>query len=70
MRRYMSELDARRFNGFLVAAGYNVGTLANNIGVSRATLSSRINGKTDFSRCEMEKIAKLFHRRPEEIFFG
>lgn len=66
---YMNEEDIRRFNSYLVAAGYNIGTLAEKIGMSRATLSSRINGKTDFARSEMEKIAEILGRKPEEIFF-
>ena len=68
--RYMNEEDTRRFNSFLVAAGYNIGSLAEEIGMSRATLSSRINGKTDFARSEMEKIASILVHRPEEIFFA
>lgn len=67
---YMKAEDTRRFNSFLVAAGYNIGQLAEEIGMSRATLSSRINGKTDFARSEMEKIAAILGRRPEEIFFA
>ena len=70
MGEYMSESDTRRFNSFLVASGYNIGTLAADIGVSRATLSSRVNGRTDFSRREMEKIAKILGHTPTEIFFG
>ena len=66
--KYMRAEDTRRFNSFLVAAGYNIGQLAEEIGMSRATLSSRINGKTDFARSEMEKIAAILGRRPEEIF--
>ena len=68
--RYMKAEDTLCFNSFLVAAGYNIGTLAEEIGMSRATLSSRINGKTDFSRSEMERIASILGRRPEEIFFA
>lgn len=68
--RYMNAEDTRRFNSFLVASGYNIGTLAEEIGMSRATLSSRINGKTDFSRSEMERIASILGHRPEEIFFA
>lgn len=68
--KYMRAEDTRRFNSFLVAAGYNIGQLAEEIGMSRATLSSRINGKSDFARSEMEKIAAILGHRPEEIFFA
>ncbi len=68
--RYMKIEDTRRLNGFLVAAGYNIGTLAEKVGMSRATMSSRINGKTDFARSEMEKIADVLGRSPSEIFFN
>lgn len=67
---YMRAEDTRRFNGFMVAAGYNIGRLAKEIGMSRATLSSRINGKSDFTRSEMEEIAAILGRSPEEIFFA
>lgn len=69
-KKYMEPEDIRRFNSLLVAKGYNIGSLAKAIGMSRATLSSRINGKTDFSRSEMEKIAKALDSRPEKIFFA
>ena len=68
--RYMNPEDTRRFNSLLVEAGYNIGTLAEEIGMSRATLSSRINGKTDFARSEMEKTAEILGKRPEDIFFA
>ena len=68
--KYMRAEDTRRFNGFMVAAGYNIGRLAEEIGVSRATLSSRINGRSDFTRSEMEEIAAILGRSPEEIFFA
>jgi len=70
MREYMSESETRHFNSILAAEGYSIGELAKDIGVSRATLSSRVNGKTDFGRCEMEKIAKILNRSPAEIFFN
>lgn len=67
--KYMGENDIRRFNSFLVGAGYNISTLAAIMGMSRATLSSRINGHTDFTRREMEEIATLFGKDASEIFF-
>lgn len=68
--KYMRQEDIRRFNSCLVAAGYNIGKLAQELGMSRATLSSRINGKTDFARTEMERISQKFNRTPAEIFFA
>ena len=67
---YMKEEDTRRFNGLMVAAGYSIGSLADKLGMSRATLSSRINGKTDFARREMEQIAAIFGKDAKEIFFA
>lgn len=69
MGKYMSETATRRVNGFLATAGYNIGTLADALKMSRATLSSRINGKTDFTRSEMERIAQLLGSSAEDIFF-
>ena len=67
---YMKTEDTRRINGLIVSKGYNIGSLAEKIGMSRATLSSRINGKTDFARSEMEKIANVLGCKPEDIFFA
>lgn len=69
-KNLMSCEDVRRFNSYLAAAGYNIGKLAKELGMSRATLSSRINGKTDFNRSEMEAISKKLGKTAAEIFFA
>jgi DNA-binding XRE family transcriptional regulator len=67
---YMSETDKRRFKACMVAAGYNVTSLANEVGMVRQSLAARINGKIDFNRTEMMKIGKVLNQDPEMIFFG
>ena len=68
--KYMSELDTRRLKSYMVAAGYTITSLAKEVGMGREVLSTRVNGKTDFSRNEMMKIADVLNERPETIFFG
>lgn len=53
---YMNQEDTRRIKAAIVGAGYTMESLSKALKKSRATLSSRINGKTDFSKSEMEEI--------------
>lgn len=42
-------------------------TLAKALGISESTLSSKINGKAEFTRSEMAKIKERYQLSPEEI---
>lgn len=68
--QYMNEEDTRRLKSYIVAAGYNITSLAKRINMGRECLSSRINGKIDFGRSEMMEIATVLGESPEKIFFG
>lgn len=68
--QYMSEKDTLRLKSYMVAAGYNISSLAKRINMGRECLSSRINGKIDFGRSEMMEIAAVLGESPEKIFFG
>ena len=65
---YLTEADTRRIKAAIVGAGQTIGSVASAIGVSRATLSSKINGRIDFSRTEMEKIAQILGLPASQIF--
>ena len=69
MEKYMSRKNTLHFKGEMVRAGYTIGSLATELGISRSTLSSRINGITDFLKSEMERIGELFCKPPADIFF-
>ncbi|MDR2513772.1 MAG: helix-turn-helix transcriptional regulator [Christensenellaceae bacterium] len=67
---YLTEGQSRSLKAKLVDAGLDIGTMAEKMGMSRATLSARINGKTDFTRSEMEAFASVLNARPQDIFFA
>lgn len=67
---YMTQDETNRFKAYMVRAGYNITSLAKAIGVSREMLSTRISGKVDFSRSEMNHIAMALNVPPDIIFFG
>lgn len=67
-RPYLSDEDTRRIKAALVSAGYTIASAASALGLSRVTLSAKVNGKSDFSRSEMEAFARLLHLSPSEIF--
>lgn len=67
---YLTTSETRYIKSVIVGAGYNITSLASAIGMGREILSARINGKTDFSRREMNDIAKVLHKRPQDIFFA
>ena len=53
----------------MVGANYNITSLADAIGMTRGSLSARLNGKIDFSRFEMQSIAEKLNISPETLFF-
>lgn len=67
--KYMNTNEINHIKSLIVGAGYNITSLASAVGMGREVLSTRINGKTDFSRHEMNKIAKVLKKEPKDIFF-
>lgn len=47
--------------GKMVANGYTVETAAKCLGMSRNTLSSKINGKSEFNADEVIRLCELLH---------
>jgi len=67
---YLTEKESRKLKALIVNAGFDIGMVAIKMNMSRPTLSTRINGKTDFTRSEMELFASIFNEKPENIFFA
>lgn len=65
---YLSEADTRRIKAAIIGAGHTISTVAYELHMSRATLSAKVNGRSDFSRSEMEAIAHLLKMPPGQIF--
>lgn len=55
------------FNCFIKAHGYNQRRLAEEIGMTRAQMSNRANGLTEFSVGEAKKIAAVLGVNLEEL---
>jgi len=68
--KYVTVEQSRRLKAKIINAGLDIGIVAKKMGISRATLSSRVNGKTDFSRSEMEHFAEILMEKPQDIFFA
>lgn len=67
--KYLTENETNSIKSLIVKKGLDIGLVAKKMNMSRATLSSRVNGKTDFTRSEMEQFAKIISAKPEMIFF-
>ncbi len=70
MGKYMTLNETRKIKACFAEAGYSIASIAPKAKMTRETLSSRVNGKTDFLRSEMIRIAKILNKRPEEIFLS
>jgi len=69
--KYMNENEVRGFKNLMLKKGYrSIAMLAREMSISRDALSRKINGKSDWSKAEMELIGKLFEQDPATIFFG
>lgn len=58
---------------FMSVNGDNQTTLAEALGMQQSALSTRMNGKTDFRKNEMEVIRKRYNldaEKMQEIFFA
>ena len=66
-------LNKNKLRGKIVEKGYSVRTIAAEIGLNKATFYRKMNGTSDFTREEIQKIAVLLDlsvQEKEEIFFG
>ena len=67
--KYLDEKMANRLRGLMAESGKSMEAVAQEMKITRATLSSRINGRRDFTRVEMEQFAQIVGRKPQDIFF-
>jgi len=66
---FISQEDSRKLKALIVENGLSIERVAKIMGMGRPTLSTRINGKTDFTRKEMEFFANIVGHNPATIFF-
>lgn len=65
--------NERRFRERLFREGYTKEKLAGVLGINQATLYRKINGKSEFTRIEMQLVQNALHLSREElcsIFFA
>ena len=61
------------FRAKVIAAGYTLERIAVEIGINPATLNRKMNGESDFTRCEMHNIRRILRLTIsdfEDIFFA
>lgn len=51
--------DKNMIRGAIVRNGYTIGSFADALGITRYTLSKKINGKSEFRASEIEKSCAL-----------
>lgn len=59
-----------KLKSVMVLKEYTVESLAKEIGITKASLSRKINGKRAFTEIEIGKICLVLERKPEELFFS
>ena len=52
----------------IALSGYKLSFLANKIGVTRYSLTNKLNGITDFKSEEIKKLAEILNIKNEEIY--
>lgn len=65
----------RRLKAYMVLIGANQGSIADEIGITRASLNSKLLGKTPFSQNEIEAITSIIKKKipqvsEKELFFN
>jgi len=66
-------MDSNKFKYYVMRKGSTLGRVATELGINPATLSRKLSGESDFSRCEIQKIREylgLNLAEAEEIFFN
>lgn len=69
----MNGINVLKLKGKIAEKGYNIGTIANEIGVDRDTISNILNGKTKPSYPVINGLYYTLQLKPEEateIFFA
>lgn len=69
----MNEVQTLKLKGKMVERDDTLESLANALNITVKTLSFKVNGKSEFSRDEIETIVKRYDLSPEDtmnIFFN
>ena len=69
----MNEVQTLKLKGKMVERDDTLESLANALNITGKTLSFKVNGKSEFSRDEIETIVKRYDLSPEDtmnIFFN
>ena len=65
----MISYDFRRLKGRMVELGYNQKMLAEKIGISRVSLSKKMNGKCEFTLSELYALIKVLNISNVNYYF-
>ena len=60
-------INTNKLKGKIVENGYNLGSFANAINISRQSLRNKLNGASDFRASEIDKICSLLGIKTEEM---
>lgn len=66
-------VNANLLKSKIVLHGENLAILADHLGITRQTLTSKMSGVTDFTQSEIKQIILRYNLTPEEtndVFFG
>ncbi len=58
-----------KLRGLIIGSGKSMEAVAREMGITRQTLSTRINGRKDFTLGEMKRFAASVGKDAKEIFF-
>jgi len=65
--------DRKKFHGRVIAEGYSLVTVAEQLGISPVTLTRKMSRNGDFTRAELQKLRTVLNLTDEdlnEIFFA
>jgi transcriptional regulator with XRE-family HTH domain len=68
--KFLSEQQSNFLKSLIMREGLEIGSMAQKMGISRSSLSMKLNGRADFSRKEMESFAIIVKEKPQQIFFA
>ena len=57
----MSTMDANKLKGKIIEAGFSQRSLAKELGMSKNTLNSKVNGKIPFNTVEIRRLCDILN---------
>lgn len=61
-------MNTAEFRAEVARKGARYNDLADNLGITYATLNNKVNGKTDFKLSEVEKLRDLLGIEPDRLY--